>query len=178
MKSILRSQYRSLLRWTQHSTVRQIPFGFKLRNDLSEESVKFLESQLKNCSKNTTGLLDIELLGSQEIRQLVVWLFHSTKHNISGGITEDNAVDSSVVQGIFSILHDLDEFQSSKLEAILERRKSFEQAITDNDGISPVPFTVGQVVMHKKFKYRGVVYGWDVRPVIDVSKWDGVQGLF
>lgn len=38
-------------------------------------------------------------------------------------------------------------------------------------------FRVGDVVQHKRFGYRGVVTGWDSRPVVDVSRWDGIQHL-
>lgn len=39
----------------------------------------------------------------------------------------------------------------------------------------PVTFRVGQVVRHKLFNYRGVVTGWDIRPSVDTSQWDGVK---
>jgi hemimethylated DNA binding protein len=35
----------------------------------------------------------------------------------------------------------------------------------------------GQVVRHKQFSYRGVVAGWDMRPQMDVSNWEGVVNL-
>ncbi|RYG97768.1 heat shock protein HspQ, partial [archaeon] len=42
----------------------------------------------------------------------------------------------------------------------------------------PTPvFNVGQVVEHKQFKYRGVVVGYDMRPLQDVSQWEGVLNL-
>ena len=34
-----------------------------------------------------------------------------------------------------------------------------------------------QVLRHRKFGFRAVVFGWDARPQIDVSQWDGVVGL-
>ena len=42
----------------------------------------------------------------------------------------------------------------------------------------PAPqFRVGQVVRHKKFGYRGVVSGYDMRPSMDMSAWEGIEGL-
>ncbi|GAX09532.1 hypothetical protein FisN_16Lh225 [Fistulifera solaris] len=41
----------------------------------------------------------------------------------------------------------------------------------------PIHFRVGDVIRHKVFGYRGVVTGWDDRPVVDVSRWDGIQAL-
>lgn len=40
-----------------------------------------------------------------------------------------------------------------------------------------VKYSIGQVFRHKKFMFRCVIYDWNVRPVIDVSNWDGVIGL-
>jgi heat shock protein HspQ len=39
--------------------------------------------------------------------------------------------------------------------------------------------TVSAVTIHrhKRFGYRAVVYGWDRRPAVDVSDWDGVADL-
>ena len=39
----------------------------------------------------------------------------------------------------------------------------------------PVTFTVGQVLRHKLFNYRGVCVGWDIRPSVDTSLWEGVK---
>lgn len=41
----------------------------------------------------------------------------------------------------------------------------------------PTRFRVGDVIQHKLFGYRGVITGWDARPVVDVSRWDGIQAL-
>ena len=38
-----------------------------------------------------------------------------------------------------------------------------------------VQFRVGDVVQHRLFHYRGVVVGWDRRPVMDVAGWNGVR---
>lgn len=38
-------------------------------------------------------------------------------------------------------------------------------------------FQVGDVVEHKKFGFRGVVVGWDPRPTVDVSHWDGLTEI-
>jgi len=40
-----------------------------------------------------------------------------------------------------------------------------------------VVFSVGDVIKHKQFDYRGIVVGFDRRPALDVQTWDGVQDL-
>jgi len=48
---------------------------------------------------------------------------------------------------------------------------------SDSTGQPEACFRVGDVVSHKKFGYRGVVVGWDQRPLFDVRDWTGVLGL-
>jgi hemimethylated DNA binding protein len=38
-------------------------------------------------------------------------------------------------------------------------------------------YCFGEVVRHVKFNYRGIVVGWDQRPLTDVSSWEAVIGL-
>jgi hemimethylated DNA binding protein len=33
------------------------------------------------------------------------------------------------------------------------------------------------VLRHRKFGFRAAVFGWERRPQLDVSQWDGVKGL-
>ena len=44
-------------------------------------------------------------------------------------------------------------------------------------GREGVTFHVGQVLRHRKYGFRAAVFGWDERPHVDVSQWDGVVGL-
>jgi hemimethylated DNA binding protein len=38
-------------------------------------------------------------------------------------------------------------------------------------------FSLGQVVHHKVFDFRGVIVAWDAKPTLDVSRWDGLQHI-
>lgn len=38
-------------------------------------------------------------------------------------------------------------------------------------------FKIGQIVQHKQFSYRGVCAGYNIRPNLDVSNWEGVKNL-
>jgi len=40
-----------------------------------------------------------------------------------------------------------------------------------------IQFSLGQVVKHKLYGFRGVVAAWDAKPRMDVSNWDGLQGV-
>ena len=37
-----------------------------------------------------------------------------------------------------------------------------------------VKFSLGDIVQHKKYGFRGVVLAWDPKPAVDVSQWDGL----
>ena len=60
--------------------------------------------------------------------------------------------------------------QVSTMEALCDARSERQQ----REGIR---FSLGQLVQHEQFGFRGVVCGWDRRPQTDVSQWDGVAGL-
>lgn len=38
-------------------------------------------------------------------------------------------------------------------------------------------FQIGQVIKHKIFGYRGVICGFEQRPTIDMSRWEGIKDL-
>jgi len=40
-----------------------------------------------------------------------------------------------------------------------------------------IHFSLGDVVRHKRFGFRGVVVTWDPKPAMDVRRWDGVQEI-
>ena len=61
-----------------------------------------------------------------------------------------------------------------KVEDYLMSNLSERQAKRSREGIE---FHIGQVLRHRKFGFRAVVFGWDHRPHLDVSHWDGVLGL-
>lgn len=41
----------------------------------------------------------------------------------------------------------------------------------------PVKFSLGEVVKHTKYGFRGVIVAWDPEPSIDVSRWDGLRHI-
>lgn len=54
---------------------------------------------------------------------------------------------------------------------------SLDLTIVDSTVEPTVRFSVGQVVQHKRFQYRAVIFGYDQRPPLDVSEWSGVRDL-
>lgn len=70
-------------------------------------------------------------------------------------------------------MHHLQQLHSINIdvsETMWKRRLSIEHS-------HRIRFQVGDLVHHKKFGFRGVVVGWDPFPVIDVSRWDGLQQI-
>jgi hemimethylated DNA binding protein len=45
------------------------------------------------------------------------------------------------------------------------------------DNQSRIEFPLGSIVRHTKYGFRGVVVGWDPRPQVDVSRWDGLKDV-
>eukprot|EP00949_MAST-11_sp_MAST-11-sp1_P005206 g5206.t1 len=63
---------------------------------------------------------------------------------------------------------------SDEVQRLLDGNEAKRASRADSDGIL---FRVGDSVYHRKFRYRAVITGWDKRPTVDVSTWDGVKGL-
>ena len=40
-----------------------------------------------------------------------------------------------------------------------------------------IEYSLGQIVRHKLYGFRGVIVGFDEKPRMDVSNWDGLQGI-
>ncbi|KAJ1462648.1 hypothetical protein M885DRAFT_610685 [Pelagophyceae sp. CCMP2097] len=57
-------------------------------------------------------------------------------------------------------------------ENLLETRNSHRRECAETAALP----LLGSFVKHSKFGYRGVVVGWDRRPLVDVRNWDGVKG--
>jgi hemimethylated DNA binding protein len=73
-------------------------------------------------------------------------------------------------------------FNPEQVQPPLLWEESSDRAIMENEDLgmrnfAPAAFRVGEIVVHKKFGYRGIVMGWDVRPLVDVSRWEAVVGL-
>ena len=92
-------------------------------------------------------------------------------NNGEGGATAAGGGDEVTVGGTYRALRALlkvsDYLQTNRAERTLK-------ASRDDHGVT---FHVGQVLRHKKFGFRAVVFGWEERPAMDVSHWDGVVGL-
>ena len=78
---------------------------------------------------------------------------------------------SNVLPATIASLHlkALSEFSQGLMEIMDHRRQTIQ---TKNS-----QFTVGDIVRHKKYGFRGVVLAWDPTPVTDVSRWDGLQDI-
>lgn len=42
---------------------------------------------------------------------------------------------------------------------------------------SRIRFSLGDIVQHKSYGFRGVVVAWDPKPTVDVSRWDGLTEI-
>lgn len=76
--------------------------------------------------------------------------------------------DAGVAQA-FTLLRALQGY-TQHIEGLAEQRCEH----SDRSGIM---YSVGDVLRHKTFAFRGVVVGWDRRPATDVAHWDGMAGV-
>eukprot|EP00308_Calcidiscus_leptoporus_P024299 CAMPEP_0119354208 /NCGR_PEP_ID=MMETSP1334-20130426/3227_1 /TAXON_ID=127549 /ORGANISM="Calcidiscus leptoporus, Strain RCC1130" /LENGTH=589 /DNA_ID=CAMNT_0007367695 /DNA_START=934 /DNA_END=2703 /DNA_ORIENTATION=- len=98
---------------------------------------------------------------------------HAFEAEAVGGEVEwrEGALDADSRQWrtAFGALHSIGEVVEFVASNVAERAAKSDRA--------EVLFSIGQVLRHKKFGFRAAVFGWERRPQIDVSGWDGVAGL-
>ena len=145
------SLYRAMWRWTMTEPMRSARFPVPFEQ--LPLSVLTTVSPAKGES----------LHGAEGCQELIRSAWRS------GAALTDPTEIQQHVDGAFSALRMMGEFQE-ELSKLVERRV----ANADRTGLR---FQIGQVLRHKMFGFRAVVIGWDRRPQMDVSSWDGVQGL-
>jgi len=55
-------------------------------------------------------------------------------------------------------------------ELLWHRRRAAES-------LERLSYRLGDIVWHRKYDFRGVVVGWDPKPTVDVSNWDGLGDI-
>jgi hypothetical protein len=150
--SIGATLYRACLRATRSAVVRNSRFRLPL-NGLADEldGLRSFAKKLKP-GRDQTGLQTLVRAAWRE-----------------GAAATDEREIQQRLDDAFRALRALGDLHGD-LEEIMERRV----ANADRRGVS---FCIGEVLRHKKFGFRGVIVGWDRRPEVDVSGWDGVVGL-
>ena len=145
---LARTLYRSLMRWTRTPLARETRFIIPL-------VAPALEAQLPSQRpRNAEG-----------VRAAIRRAFRAPDDGAAGAPALGARLDLG-----FDALRALHEVVEPQLHTLRRRH----EASAARDGVR---FRIGQVVAHKRYGYRGVIYGWDPRPAVDVSRWDGVVGL-
>lgn len=60
------------------------------------------------------------------------------------------------------------------LNLTLETMEVMFQRRTAKEHKGKLLFSIGDIVHHKMFQFRGVVVAWDPKPTVDVTRWDGL----
>jgi hemimethylated DNA binding protein len=67
-------------------------------------------------------------------------------------------------------LRELLNLQLEVFDVNLQRKLSIESK-------GKLQYSIGDVVEHKKYGFRGVIVAWDATPKVDVTMWDGLQDI-
>jgi len=181
--SIIATAYRNLQSWPRQAVAREVPW--KINVQVShitkkvvmefwepvilreiryrvhrEEPIVPFEMSMRYLDQTTVDSLPSKVDNKEAYCNLVWVLFRSVR-NIDSGEATELAFRAQRLQNSISSL----------LEKDLQRRTEHARAIAQGH----VQFNVGDVVRHKQFGYRGIVIGYDLKPIIDVSNWDGVK---
>ena len=148
MASLTSTLYRAMLRSSRAPAVRHSRFELPL--ETLPESVQQLARRIKP-GRHHEGLAALIRAAWRE-----------------GAVTSGDEAKSRI-DDAFRCLRSLGELHE-ECEQLVSRRIA-------NADRNDINFCVGEVLRHKKFGFRAVVVGWDRRPEVDVSDWDGVAGL-
>jgi hemimethylated DNA binding protein len=118
-----------------------------------------LNTQQQNDENGVASLASALLSNLQAILQ----------ENERGISTPSSPLDSAI-----SSIKRLDQFYA-KLIALQWSHDLHKKHNKNNN--NNIHFKLGQTVKHKLFNFRGVVTAWDPKPYVDVSQWDGLQGV-
>ena len=149
-RAVSLSLYRAMWRWTATEPMRSARYAVPV-----EQLPLSVLASLSTKTESLSGRAGAQRL----IRE--AW-------RAGAALTEPAEVQQQL-DGAFACLRIMGDFQE-EVVGLVERRT----ANADRRGIA---FQIGQVLRHRKYGFRGVVVGWDRRPQVDVSGWDGVQGL-
>lgn len=72
--------------------------------------------------------------------------------------------------GAIPLLENLYRFHI-KINTMIATRKS------NQEHKQRINFSLGQIVKHKRYGFRGVIVAWDPKPRMDVSNWDGLADI-
>ena len=149
-RAVSLSLYRAMWRWTTTEPMRSARYAVPVE--------QLPLSVLASLSTKTDSLSG--RAGAQKIIR-EAWR--------AGAALTDPVEVEQQLDGAFACLRIMGDFQE-EVVGLVERRT----ANADRRGIA---FQIGQVLRHRKYGYRAAIFGWERRPQVDVSGWDGVQGL-
>jgi hemimethylated DNA binding protein len=129
-------------------------------------SIQDFASRLERCVLDITSSANsrkLSLLASYEERILALSSGDvvSNEDKLSPRKMTDHALATLHLRRLLAITLELPE--------LLFRRRLAQS--------NPVQFKLGDIVVHTKYGFRGVVVAWDPKPMVDVSRWDGLTHI-
>lgn len=141
------------------------------RNEIGKQIVSGVQefaSRLERLISDVTSSADSRGLGLLELFQ------NRLSSLVSGDIVPDSAFLSAkdLSHGDLASYHlrHLLNLTMELADLLRIRRISKEER-------ERIRFSLGDVVQHKKYGFRGVIVAWDPKPAVDVSRWDGLSDI-
>lgn len=146
--AIPRLLFRALLRWARQH--QDLPLSVR-----TSDIATLIPPEVV---RGTT----LSLRGSELVTNTTKWIFREQR-TLSGPAARE-AIDRGL---------DALRVLNTEYAAAAQEMRATRAARTDRNGIS---FRIGQVFVHRRFGYRGVIYGWDRRCERD-SEWAAQMGV-
>ena len=148
---------------------------FGVENEKNEDDA---ESQLPpELEKSSLAITK----GVQEISRRLLIPLQSFEHKDEDG----NEAASSLISSLTSDVQSMQIHDKSSRFAIATLAKLYHFHVKINAMVwkrdknrkhkQDIKYSLGQIVKHKRYGFRGFVAAWDRKPRFDVSNWDGLQ---
>lgn len=115
-----------------------------------------------------------QLAGTHAVTSRMLNDFREQLHRLSlgnvGSVSRRSGGKSTSKSSVAIHMRELLNVSHSVLEIMALRRTSLREG-------HKMRFSVGDVVQHKKFNFRGVVVARDPLPTVNVSRWDGLKDI-
>lgn len=166
-----------------HSTRRQAIENVSSEDTSPAMAVEVIE-RVKKIAHHLDECIELPQDRDKEEKYRLLWAFQKRLSALAGGLEKEppihgvhNLHGNVLKQDEMSPIASASAYLRELLNITLEVRDILWHRQTSKEVSSEMNFSLGDVVYHKVFGFRGVVVAFDYKPTVDVSRWDGVQHI-
>jgi hemimethylated DNA binding protein len=146
-------------------------------NEITVKAADAVTSGVKDTANALTNIIKAGMINVPELKELKLLSFFLDRLNelSRGDVIPIRGRFNSETSGTPQKLAVMQLKQLHNL--VVEAGQLLWQRRTSIESPRKTQFSLGDVVEHQKYGFRGVIVAWDPKPSMDVSRWDGLQHI-